>query len=181
MKKISTNFQVDNINNNKNHPEKFVENLMSSQPNPIQIQPQIQHHSIAIIPTLSSSPLFTTTKIRLRQPFKILADIWGVLTPYSFRNELYRYIDDNIINYLMNNNLDNDELHQFIVELARRTTVDREKYPEMQIIVADDCCNDKLTKVNAIVKNLQFRQQHEDSAQLMAGLDMLFNLIWIEG
>lgn len=117
-------------------------------------------------------------KFKLRQPFKILTDIWGVLTSYEFRYELFKYIDDNIESYL-NKNIRQSDVQTYLEELIKRTEIDVKVYPEMPPIIND---GDEQTLIKSMVDNIKFRHAHKtDRASLMQYLDWIFNLIWNDG
>lgn len=142
----------------------------ASPPEPANVSPSLNPATLG-----SPSPVV----IRLNQPFKILTDIWGVLTSYNFRHDLYRYLDEQMAPYLMKH-MHRTEVQDFLKDLVFRNIQDRQKYPELPIIGLSDCCDDKQTKVKAIVDNLQCRRASKDTA-LMAGLDGLFNQVWMDG
>ncbi|KAI2796623.1 hypothetical protein RDWZM_000417 [Blomia tropicalis] len=122
----------------------------------------------------------TLRKYRMKQPFKILTDIWGVLIPYQFRTELYRYIDEHLYDYILVN-YHKPEVYSFIVDLVRRTMEDRTKYPQMPMIGLDDCCDDQQTKVRTICENLQYRRMQTADSLLNDGIDTIYNQVWSEG
>lgn len=118
-------------------------------------------------------------KFKLRQPFKILTDIWGVLTSYEFRHELYNYIDNNIESYL-NKNIRQTDIQTYVEHLIKRTEIDIQIYPDMPPIINNG--NDEQALIKSIIDNIKFRRTHKtDSASLMEYLDCIFNLIWNDG
>lgn len=114
------------------------------------------------------------TRLRIKQPFKILTDIWGVLTPYAFREHLYKYIDDNIESYLTAK-LQSPSVQLSIESITKRTHEDIQRYPEMPPIPLGE-----ESTARSVVDNLNFRRKHKDK-NLMQGLDCIFNEIWNDG
>ena len=136
---------------------------------------------LEILPPLS--PDDVGPRIKMRQPFKILTDIWGVLTSYHFRDELYKYLDANMEKYFLSN-YDSEDIKEYIKEMATRTTSDLEsgKWTDMPRLDMpnDNGQVDKAEVVRAVVANLMYRKGHKEK-NLLKGLDHIFNPIWNDG
>ncbi|UXI15875.1 RNA binding protein fox-1 2 [Sarcoptes scabiei] len=119
---------------------------------------------------------FSGINLILRQPFKILTDIWGVLTSYRFRHTLFDYIDENLSTYLIAN-VKTAAIKHYIEELRLKTQQDRSNHPKMPRLIFD---RTDLDLVNSIVANLQYRRNHSDK-NLMNFFDTIYNSVWNEG
>lgn len=120
-------------------------------------------------------------KYRMRQPFKILTDIWGVLTSYQFKKVLYTYIDDHLKEFLLSH-IEKDEIEEYVAELAKATAkqVDEGKWPDMpRVILPGDNLN-KEAVVDSVVDNLQYRRRQKDKG-LIRPFERMFNHIWNKG
>lgn len=117
--------------------------------------------------------------LHIRQPFKILTDIWGVLTSYDFRNDLFAYIEANFKSYILTH-FEEEDTKDYVQALAKRTADDLAKYPSMPPVVVPEENPNKETIANAIEDNLAFRKASKDKS-LMSGLEMIYNQIWNDG
>ena len=117
------------------------------------------------------------SKLHLRQPFKILTDIWGVLTSYNFREVLYQYIDDNLKDYLTTH-FEDEETKLCLENFVNQNLEIINKYPEMPLIQYDPTCKESC--ILNILNNINFRKENSDKS-LMQGLDPLYNLVWTDG
>ena len=131
-------------------------------------------------------------QLHMRQPFKILTDIWGVLTSYSFRKQLFAYIDDHLKEYILVH-FEDEDVKDYVAEVARRTTEDLTKgnWPTMPPVEVPETKQDekqgdgavgpdKMAIAEAVERNLAFRRDTKDKA-LMKGLDSIFSQIWNDG
>ncbi|KAH9505827.1 Enolase-phosphatase E1 [Dermatophagoides farinae] len=129
---------------------------------------------------------YENNRLIVRQPFKILTDIWGVLVSYDFRRTLYKYIDDNLECYFRKN-FHTESVKYYVEQLIQRTEEDLHKYSEMPMIISnnkinnvDDNGNCDEDLIKSIVNNLNYRRKSRDKS-LMINLDTIFNQIWNEG
>ena len=97
--------------------------------------------------------------MRLPQPFKILIDIWGVITSWDFRHDLNNYLVQNITDFL-ERNWNNDRLKDFISRLRDRTAEDRQTEPEMPAI-KEQRDNNKSEVIQSVVDNIDWRKEHK--------------------
>lgn len=139
----------------------------------------------------SNPPSSVPRTLHMRQPFKILTDIWGVITPYSFRNDLLTYADIHLKEYLMAH-LDepNAELKSWLTLLEKQTREEMASHPQMPDLLPATAAaeasspapfstaNAREAVVDAIVANVTFRKQNN----LMNGpLESINNLLWNDG
>ena len=144
---------------------------------PTQKDPFVKQHKEELAKVFAPLPRTEGNLLRIRQPFKILTDIWGVLTSYNFRKDLFDYIDLNLKSYILKY-YDSDDIKTYIDDIVKRTNVDKIKYPDIPIVNLED--NNKEDIVNSVVENIDFRRKNKDKA-LMQYLDNIFNQIWNEG
>ena len=150
---------------------------------PIGPQPVVdQNHEAATTQALNVTPAPTLRILRMRQPFKILTDIWGVLISFRFRKDLFRYIDDHLEEYLVKQyNL--DIVQKWLHLLTDQTKTDKVANPEMPDLLelptqAEVTMEDRQKVIKAVVENVHFRQKTKG---LMTGIDYIFNQIWNDG
>lgn len=118
-------------------------------------------------------------KLHIRQPFKILTDIWGVLISHNFRTELFTYLEANQARYLAEH-FDDPTIKKVLAELFRRTREEQQakEYADMPTI---DETQLKEVVVAACAENLNYRRAHKDSKVLMSSFEVLNNHIWNDG
>ncbi|KAH7643053.1 enolase-phosphatase e-1-like protein 4 [Dermatophagoides farinae] len=111
---------------------------------------------------------YENNRLIVRQPFKILTDIWGVLVSYDFRRTLYKYIDDNLECYFRKN-FHTESVKYYVEQLIQRTEEDLHKYSEMPMIISnnkinnvDDNGNCDEDLIKSIVNNLNYRRKSRD-------------------
>lgn len=159
----------------KSEPFKEQQVVVKSQPAP---------------PSSLSSPVPRT--LRIRQPFKILTDIWGVMVPYTFRADLKAYADTHLKEYLMSHLEEpSAELKNWLTLLAKQTLEEKVTHPQMPDLPA--MLSGEVLKVGteqvkeqrnafeqmaeAIVANVTYRKEKN----LMSGnLEIINNLLWNE-
>lgn len=120
-------------------------------------------------------------QLHIRQPFKILVDIWGVLTSHTFRNDLFAYIDEHLKEYILAH-FDEVDIKEFVSELTKRTVEDLAKgiWPTMPLMLLPEENQDKEIVAAAVEKNLTFRRASKDKS-LTKGLEVIYCQIWNNG
>lgn len=132
--------------------------------------------------------------LRIRQPFKILTDIWGVMVPYSFRADLLTYLDSHLKEYLMSHLEEpSAELKNWLTLLSKQTLEEKVAHPKMPDLPpmlpgSGELCkaageqgkgakSDLQPVAEAIVANVSYRKENH----LMSGsLEIINNLLWNE-
>ncbi len=137
-------------------------------PPPLRIGPEVQLH--------------------LRQPFKILTDIWGVLISYDFRKTIFQFTDDHLKQYIIEH-FEESETVDYVNKLAAKTAEDLAggswpTMPTVPTVPEDGKLNDKsLSKeavAEAVLRNLAFRKETKDKSML-ANLETIYSQVWNDG
>ena len=137
-------------------------------PPPLRIGPEVQLH--------------------LRQPFKILTDIWGVLISYDFRKTIFQFTDDHLKQYIIEH-FEESETVDYVNKLAAKTAEDLAggswpTMPTVPTVPEDGKLNDnslsKEAVAEAVLRNLAFRKETKDKSML-ANLETIYSQVWNDG
>lgn len=123
--------------------------------------------------------------LKPQQTYHLLLDIWGVITPHSFRTDLYCFLEEgDHLSTFLKTNYHSPKVERFLAAFVVENMADRDRgYLQLPIIGLADCCDDKKSKVEAIVKNLRLRLQlqQKDPSLVNENIKALFNLVWMDG
>ena len=120
----------------------------------------------------------SSKKLQMDQPFKVLIDIYGVITSWDFVNVLDLYLEDNMIEFL-DRHWDRNQITDFVNRLRDRTVVDRQSKPELPPIVDFDGQN-KYDVIQSVIDNIHWREKHKLRTFSKDILEF-YHSIWTEG
>lgn len=119
-------------------------------------------------------------KLRMDQPFKILIDIWGVITSWDFAHDLRCYLALNIADFL-ERNWNNRRLKDFVQLLRDGTTEERKTWLDMPEIAEHNPRENNLREViQSVIDNIDYRKRCKIK-NLKSNIGELEQSVWSEG
>ncbi|XP_054166687.1 enolase-phosphatase E1-like [Oppia nitens] len=119
-----------------------------------------------------------TSIVKMKQPYKVLIDIWGVITSWTFRTDLKTYIKENLKNFL-SQHWTQQLISDFVHRLRDMNAKDREIHSDLpQIEESTD--DNKDTVIESVVKNIEWRKKHKLNT-FDNDIQELYQTIWLDG
>jgi enolase-phosphatase E1 len=120
-------------------------------------------------------------KLVMSQAFKILTDIWGVITSWDFRHDLQKYAINNLDKYLTQN-WEQEFVQDFVKQLREQTLEDQNENNsiDMPIIQNEVPENSKEMVIKSTVDNIEWRRVKKFKS-FDSQLDEFNYDIWADG